>query len=127
MLIKMINKKRKHNFWFWLLGIIIVILSVYNQNYIKYEHILIQFVITLFGICTAIFFILKNTAEGMYFCKYWSGSVDELKRVSWPNKKEIMQSTIAVLLMVIIGGSILWTVDSILVKLVAWLLQKGSG
>ncbi len=122
----MINKKEKYNLLFWILGIIIAVFSVYNQKYIKYDHIFIQFIITLTSVFIASFFILRKTSKGLYFSKYWLGSVAELKKVNWPSKKETIQVTITVLVMVMVVGLILWTVDSILIKLVAWLLQKGG-
>lgn len=119
-------KKVKYNILFWSLGLIIAIFSVYNQQYIRYDHIFIQFIITLSGILSAIFLILRKTSEGVSFCKYWLGAVDELRKVTWPTKKEIIQTTLAVIIMVSVSGLILWTVDSVLIKLVAWLLQKGG-
>ena len=44
----------------------------------------------------------------------------EAKKVVWPERKEAIQSTLMVLVMVIFVALFLWAVDSIL----GWLVQK---
>lgn len=87
-------------------------------------NILMQFLIIGLVVITTIFLLLKKTDRGVKFCQYWQDSVGELKKVTWPNKKETMQITGAVIVMVMIMGLILWTVDSILIRLVAYLLSR---
>ena len=76
---------------------------------------------------TAIFLLLKKTSQGLKFSKYWAEAISELKKVTWPNRKETITTTLVVVVMVIVMGLILWTVDAILIRLVAWLLQRGGG
>ncbi len=44
----------------------------------------------------------------------------EAKKVTWPDRKETIQATIMVLVMVVFVALFLWAVDSIL----SWLVQK---
>ena len=50
---------------------------------------------------------------------YWDEAIIELKKVTWPSKKETMQATLAVVAMVFIMGVLMWTIDTCLVRLVA--------
>jgi preprotein translocase subunit SecE len=52
--------------------------------------------------------------------KYLREVQAEAKKVVWPERKEAMQATLMVVLMVIFVALFLWAVDSIL----SWLVQK---
>ena len=117
---------KKNNIVLWGAGLALGVAAIINQQYISYHSLLLQFIVTVTLIGLAFFLILKKTKQGSQFCHYWHESVVELKKVTWPNKKETMQTTMAVLGMVIIMGIILWTVDSILIRVVAWLIKRGG-
>jgi preprotein translocase subunit SecE len=51
---------------------------------------------------------------------------NELKRVTWPSKKEVYAATIVVILFSIVLGMFLWIVDLILEKAVLTLFQRFS-
>jgi len=120
-----VDPKKKINMVFWALALLLGILAVVNQQCFTYRSILLQFLITVFFGTIAIFLSLKKTEQGLRFCQYWLEAIVELKKVSWPSKKETMQTTGAVVIMVVIMGLVLWTVDSVLIRLVAWLLRRG--
>ena len=120
-----VDPKKKINMVFWALALLLGILAVVNQQCFTYRSILLQFLITVFFGIIAIFLSLKKTEQGLRFCQYWLEAIVELKKVSWPSKKETMQTTGAVVIMVVIMGLVLWTVDSVLIRLVAWLLRRG--
>ncbi|NCO04235.1 MAG: preprotein translocase subunit SecE [Alphaproteobacteria bacterium] len=50
----------------------------------------------------------------------------ELKKVTWPSKKEMIASTIAVFIMVIIASLFLYLADQIIAFLVSFILDFGS-
>jgi preprotein translocase subunit SecE len=57
-----------------------------------------------------------------FFCKaktYWQEALTELKKVVWPTRKETMQATLAVVVMVFVMGILMWTIDACLVRVVA--------
>ena len=51
---------------------------------------------------------------------------NELKRVTWPSKKEVYAATIVVILFSILLGTFLWIVDLILDRAVFALFQRFS-
>ena len=66
-------------------------------------------------------FLLKARSLGQYF----EDAKTELGKVSWPTKKEIKATSIAVLMLVIIMSCFLGLVDVVLSKLVGVILSKG--
>ena len=51
---------------------------------------------------------------------------NELKRVTWPSKKEVYAATIVVILFSILLGTFLWIVDLLLDRAVFMLFQRFS-
>ena len=51
---------------------------------------------------------------------------NELKRVTWPSRKEVYAATIVVILFSIVLGTFLWIVDLILDRAVFTLFQRFS-
>lgn len=45
----------------------------------------------------------------------------ELSKVTWPNREELIQSTIVVLIAVVIAGVFIWIFDGIFSSLISWL------
>ena len=50
----------------------------------------------------------------------------ELKKVTWPSKKELIASTIAVFVMVVIAALFLYLSDQIIAFMVSFILDFGS-
>jgi preprotein translocase subunit SecE len=48
---------------------------------------------------------------------------DELKKVTWPSRKDTYASTIVVIVLVVVVGVYLWLVDSVLSALIRFLLK----
>jgi preprotein translocase SecE subunit len=48
--------------------------------------------------------------------------VAEVSKVTWPGQNETLKATIAVLIAVTIAGVVLWTVDSIWVYIIGWVM-----
>jgi preprotein translocase subunit SecE len=49
---------------------------------------------------------------------------NELKRVTWPSRKEVYATTVMVILFSLVLGTFLWIVDLILDRGVVWLFQR---
>lgn len=66
--------------------------------------------------------VASLTNIGKVAIRYCQESLVELQKVVWPTKKETVQTTIVVLVMIATMGIFLWLVDLILLKLVAKIL-----
>lgn len=54
------------------------------------------------------------TRMGKGFSAFFAGMKAEVKRIMWPDRKRLIQSTATVLAIVVIAGAILFAVDSLL-------------
>jgi preprotein translocase subunit SecE len=55
---------------------------------------------------------------------YFKESKEELSKVTWPTKKQTIEMTIAVIIVVLFVGSYLGGVDFFLTKGLTWLISK---
>ncbi len=95
------------------------------QYFFVQQPLLYRFIGFLFSTAAAVF-VVSRTNLGRKFWGFWQDSIVELRKVVWPTKQETIQSTIAVLAMVFIMGLVLWSIDAILVKLVALIIKQGA-
>jgi preprotein translocase subunit SecE len=54
--------------------------------------------------------------------KYFKGVLSELKKVHWPNRKELVTYTSVVLVSVLVVSAIIWIVDSIFAAILSKLI-----
>ncbi|MBX9587647.1 MAG: preprotein translocase subunit SecE [Gammaproteobacteria bacterium] len=59
------------------------------------------------------------TAQGRHIKEFSKESRIELRKVVWPTRQETMQSTMIVVMMVVITAILLWAIDSVLMWLIA--------
>ncbi len=54
--------------------------------------------------------------------KWFREMRSELKKVVWPNRKQLIQNTLVVLLCVLVVGVFIWIFDAVANLLVQWLI-----
>ncbi|MDD2481234.1 MAG: preprotein translocase subunit SecE [Lutispora sp.] len=67
---------------------------------------------------------MTDTAKKFSMKKYFKETKAEMKKVSWPSRKEVLQHTEVVLASIVIMGLALWTVDLIFAKMLDIFLMK---
>lgn len=70
--------------------------------------------------------IAVTTAPGSNVLEFIQASRAELRKVVWPSRAETLQTTLAVILMVIVMGLFLWLLDTILFWVVRFLTGQGG-
>jgi preprotein translocase subunit SecE len=60
--------------------------------------------------------VSKVGSSGKRLSKFYKEVRSELKKVIWPNRAQLTNNTITVLLSCFVVGAIIWTVDIALVK-----------
>ncbi|OGO90942.1 MAG: preprotein translocase subunit SecE [Coxiella sp. RIFCSPHIGHO2_12_FULL_42_15] len=71
-------------------------------------------------------FMALQTANGLKAWSFIKGARSELKKVVWPTRQETVQTTIIVVIMVIITALVLWGLDTLFMGLIGWLTgQRG--
>ena len=72
--------------------------------------------------------VLSRPVEWWTNLRTFLGEVrNELKRVSWPSRKEVYATTLVVILVSIFFGVYLWGVDMILAEAVQWVFRQFGG
>jgi preprotein translocase subunit SecE len=68
-------------------------------------------------------FIAAQSTSGRNIISFISASKAEVRKVVWPTRAETMQTTMAVMLMVLLVGIFLWLLDMVLL----WAIQILTG
>lgn len=65
---------------------------------------------------------MKKVLKGIF--NYFKESKEELSKVTWPTKKQTIEMTIAVIIVVLVVGFYLGGLDFVLTKGLTWLISK---
>lgn len=71
-------------------------------------------------------FVAAKSAAGKSVLGFISGAQTEVRRVVWPTRPETVQTTLVVLVMVLILGIFLWLLDMLLLWAVQAITGQGS-
>ncbi|NCC23408.1 MAG: preprotein translocase subunit SecE [Alphaproteobacteria bacterium] len=83
-------------------------------------------VIGLLVISGAAAFIALQTERGRALWQFISDARMEVRKVVWPSRQETLQTTLIVIVMVIIVGIILWLFDMMLMAILRFLTGQGG-
>ena len=67
----------------------------------------------------------QSTSKMQSFFKYFEDAKTELGKVSWPTKKEVKATSVAVLILVVVMCFFLGIVDILLAKIIESILSMG--
>jgi preprotein translocase subunit SecE len=67
--------------------------------------------------------VALQSAQGQSIWKFIQAARVELRKIVWPTREETIQTTIAVLVFALIGGTFFWLLDVLLL----WLTSKITG
>ena len=109
------------------LGIAVLILggAIYAFYYFE-EQLLVLRVLGLLAMAGISIFIAAQSAMGKSILGFVTGAQREVRRVVWPSRAETMQTTLAVVLMVLLVGIFLWLLDMLLLWGIQLLTGQGS-
>lgn len=68
-------------------------------------------------------FLASRTQKGQRVMRFVDDARAELRKVIWPKREEVVQTTLAVAAMVVVLSLVLWGIDGLLV----WLISKLTG
>ncbi|ORU90193.1 MAG: preprotein translocase subunit SecE [Cycloclasticus sp. symbiont of Poecilosclerida sp. M] len=90
------------------------------------EHSLLLRVISLLGALGVAIVFVFTTNLGRGFWLFGQGSMIELRKVVWPTKKETIQTTLIVMVMVLFVGILLWVFDNLLSWGIGMVIGQGG-
>ncbi|ORU94322.1 MAG: preprotein translocase subunit SecE [Cycloclasticus sp. symbiont of Poecilosclerida sp. N] len=95
------------------LAIVAIVAGIGGFYFYADESLLLR-VIGLLVMLSIAVGLVYATALGQSFWQFAQGSRIELKKIVWPTKKETMQTTLIVVVMVLFVGILLWVFDGLL-------------
>ncbi|QCI25281.1 preprotein translocase subunit SecE [Buchnera aphidicola (Sitobion avenae)] len=106
----------------WLSISIFFIISFFiNYYFYKTQLFIRMFMISFFILCAITTFIY--TEQGKKILSYIIVSKKEMQKIIWPKYKETLYTTFIVISVTILISLILWSVDSIIFRLIAFIIS----
>jgi len=105
-----------------LLAVAIVLTSVVGFYYFESAPTALRSLGVLVALALAALVALQSL-QGQSIWKFIQSARIELRKVVWPTREETIQTTIAVLVFALIGGTFFWLLDVLLL----WLTGKVTG
>ncbi len=104
----------------WLLAIILLLAGLVGNHYYSDFSTPVRTLAWLALLACAAF-VVSKTAKGRWVVAFLRDSRMEMRKVVWPTREEVMQTTLVVAVMVVILAFLLWGLDGVLVWLMGWL------
>ncbi|WP_078083383.1 preprotein translocase subunit SecE [Microbulbifer mangrovi] len=95
----------------WLLVVLLVGAAVAGNSYYA-EIPLLYRVLAIVVLCLAAVFVAVQTEKGNAFWNLLREAQNEVRRVVWPTRQEATQTTLIVVVFVLLMAVILWALDS---------------
>ena len=106
------------------LGAAVLLLAAAIVAFYRFDdQLLVVRVLGLLAAAGVSVFIAAQSTTGRNIISFISGAKAEVRKVVWPTRAETMQTTMAVLLMVLLVGIFLWLLDMVLL----WAIQILTG
>ena len=108
------------------IAVLVLVLGIYGYYELsaligQEVSILLRFGLLLVSIIVALG-IAATSAQGAAFIEFSKGSRTELRKMVWPTRQEATQTTMVVLVMVVIIAIFLWLVDMAVFEIIYDLL-----
>ena len=97
----------------WLLVVLLVGAGIYGNSYFSDESLLYR-VIAMLVVAGIAMSVAVTTEQGASAWSMIKGARAEIRKVIWPTRQETSQTTIIVLIFVVLCGLFFWALDSFL-------------
>lgn len=105
----------------WFIVIALIVVGVVGNSYYANESLLYR-VLALLGLAVVALFVASQTVKGGALFSLIKESKNEIRKVVWPTAQETHQTTLIVVVVVIITGLFLWGIDSLLSWIVSGII-----
>jgi len=106
-------------------AILLLVGAIYAFYHFE-EQLLVVRVLGLLAVAGIAVFIAAQSSTGKSIMGFISGAQSEVRRVVWPTRAETTQTTLAVLVIVLIMGILLWLFDMVLLAAIQALTGQGG-
>lgn len=108
-------KNKKYDYLKWLFSIINILIAIDLLKNNKYIYLLLY---------SLSIYVMLITVKGKELRSLGKNAKKEIKSVVWPKKKEIIKTTIVVVLVIFILSIIIWILDTLISGLIAIIINK---
>ena len=108
-----------------MLAILAIIAGIGGFYYFGEESLLVRVIGLLVALGVAVTLVMM-TDMGQSFWQFVQGSQVELRKIVWPTRKETMQTTLIVGVMVLFVGVLLWMFDGLLLWGIGMVTGQGG-
>lgn len=108
-----------------ILSFVILLCGIAGYYYFEDQSLLLRVIglLVLAGVSVALIFV---TEKGRSIWRFGQEARTEVRKVVWPTRKETMQTTMVVMIMVLLVGVLLWIFDSLLLWGITALTGQGG-
>jgi len=106
-------------------SVLLLAAAIYAFYYFE-EQLLVLRVLGLLAVAGIAAFIAAQSTLGKRIIGFVGGAHNEMRRVVWPTRTETVQTTLAVLVIVLLVGIFLWLLDMVLLWAIQLLTGQGS-
>ena len=93
-----------------IISVLLVIAGIVGFYFLESHALIFRVLAVLAGIVLAAL-LFRTTPSGQMFYAFVGESVAEAKRVVWPSRKETIQTTVAVFVLVLLVAIFLWVIE----------------
>lgn len=119
------QEPQKYNGLKWLVVVLLVLSGGFVNSYYSQVAVALRAAgwIVLLAVALGVAYF---TTQGQQAWAFIGGARAELRKVVWPTRQETMQTSLVVIVMVIVTALVLWGLDSFFLWAVGWLTgQRG--
>lgn len=109
----------------WLLVTALLVGGVVAHYYFS-DVFIIWRLLAWIALAVVVFFIAGQTQKGKQALAFANEAKIEIRRVVWPTRSETLQTTLIVVVAVIITALLLWALDAMLFRLMTWFTGYGG-
>lgn len=110
---------RKTDMFLWT-SCTVLFIAALSQYYVLDQYSTLMRLIALLVLVGLSVFSFVNTTSGKQLKVLWGESLTEVRKVVWPTKQEMVQTTAIVLVMVLIMALLLWLLDAVLLHVLSF-------
>jgi len=110
-----------------LIGSAVVLIVALWAFYFFADYSLLLRVIILLVVLGGAIAVALTTAHGRQLWRFAADARMEVRKVVWPTRQETLQTTLVVIVMVLILGIVLWLFDGLLMVMLRFLTGRGAG
>lgn len=115
------EKSKGTNTLLWIIAVALIIVAAVGNTYFAAQLSLVVRVLALVALGAGAVVAAALTNQGQKTIHFIKESRTELRKIIWPTRPEATQTTLIVIAMCVVVSLVLWGIDSIIVRLVAFL------